>query len=100
MTGNPIDLDCHRSATERRETEMRRRPEKRQPPLTLPPHLESLEEQMLAEPAPSWGEVIEKWRFLLESYASTTEAGDERVQKLIKRALGDMDRLRKREEQK
>ena len=47
-----------------------------------------------------WVEVIEKWRFLLVRCASTPEAGDERLQKLIKRALGDMERLRKREERK
>ena len=53
---------------------------------------------MLAEPARTWIEVMEKWRFLLDRYAAAHEAGDERVQKLIKRALGDMERLRKREE--
>ncbi len=55
---------------------------------------------MLAEPARTWVEVMDKWRFLLDRYASTPEAGDERIQKLIKRALGDMERLRKREERK
>ena len=55
---------------------------------------------MLAEPARTTTEVLEKCRFLLERYATTPEAGDERIQKLIKRALGDMERLRKREERK
>jgi hypothetical protein len=55
---------------------------------------------MLAGPARTWLEVMEKCRFLLERYASKREAGDERLQKLIRRALGDMERLRKREERK
>ena len=102
MTDGPINLDGHRSAAELRETEMRRRPANGQLPLAFPQqlHLESLEDQMLAEPARTWAEVLKKWRFLLNRYAATPEAGDERIQKLIKCALGDMERLRKREERK
>ncbi|MFV1844049.1 MULTISPECIES: hypothetical protein [unclassified Phaeobacter] len=102
MTDDPIDLDGHRSAAEQRETEMRRRPANGQPPCAPQQqlHLESLEDQMLAEPARTWAEVLKKWRFLLDRYAATPEAGDELIQKLIKRALGDMERLRKREERK
>lgn len=102
MTDGPINLDGHRSVAGRRETEMRRRPANSQQTPTLPPqpHLESLGDQMLAEPARTWAEVVAKWRFLLDRYAATPEAEDERIQKLIKRALGDMERLRKREERK
>jgi hypothetical protein len=102
MTDDPIDLDGRRSVAGQHASEMRRRPAISRPPHTLPPqpHLESLEDQMLAEPARTWVEVMEKWRFLLEQYAATPEAEDERIQKLIKRALGDMERLRKREERK
>ncbi|WP_149139747.1 hypothetical protein [Gemmobacter caeruleus] len=102
MTYDPIDLDGRRSVAGQRASEMRRRPANGQPPPALPqqPHLESLEDQMLAEPARTWAEVLKEWRFLLGRYAATPEAGDERIQKLIKRALGDMERLRKREERK
>lgn len=102
MTDDPIDLDGRRSVAGQRASELRRRPANSPPPLTLPPqpHLESLEDQMLAEPARTWAEVLKKWRFLLDRYAATPEAADERIQKLIKRALGDMERLRKREERK
>lgn len=102
MTEGPINLDRHRSAAEQRETEMRRRPANSRAPKTLlqQPHLESLEDQMLAEPAGTWVEVMEKWRFLLDSYAATPEAEDVRTQKLIKRALGDMKRMKRREERK
>lgn len=100
MTDEPIDLDGRRSAAGQRETEMRRRPANSQQGSTRPPQAdpESLDNPMLAEPARTWIEVMEKWRFLLDRYAATPEAADERVQKLIKRALGDMERLRKREE--
>lgn len=102
MIEDPVNLDGHRSAAERRRSEMRRRPANGRPPLALPqqPHLETLDDQMLAQPARTWVEVIKKWRFLLDRYASTPEAVDERIQKLIERALGDMERLRKREERK
>lgn len=53
---------------------------------------------MLAEPARTWIEAMEKWRFLLDRYAATPDAQDARIQKLIERALGDMARLKKREE--
>ena len=102
MTDDPIHLDDRRSAAEQLEAGIRRRTANSQRPLALPPqpHLESLQDQMLAEPARTWAEVMNKWRFLLDRYAATPEAGDESIQKLIKRALGDMERLRKREERK
>ena len=55
---------------------------------------------MLADPARTWGEVMETWRFLLDRYAAAPDAADERIQKLIQRAIGDMERLRKREERR
>lgn len=102
MTNAPIDLDGRRTEAGRLETELRRRPANDAPSLvpSAQPHLGSLEDQMLAEPARTWVEVMEKWRFLLERYAATPDAGDECIQKLIKRAIGEMERLRKREERK
>ncbi|MDF9304918.1 hypothetical protein P5P81_21510 [Tritonibacter mobilis] len=102
MTDHPINLDGHRSAADLRETEMRRPPANSQLPSLPPSQLGrgNLEDLMLAEPVRTWVEVMEKWRFLLVRYASTPEARDERLQKLIKRALDDMERLRKREELK
>lgn len=102
MTDDPIDLDGRRSVAGQRASEMRRRPANSQPPLTLPPQprIESLEDQVLAEPARTWAEVMKKWQFLLDRCATTPEARDERIQKLIKHALGDMERLREREERK
>ena len=102
MTDAPINLDGRRTVAGRLETEMRRRPANGAPSLvpSPQPHLGSLEDQMLGEPARTWVEVMEKWRFLLERYAATPAACDERIQKLIRRAVGDMERLRKREERK
>ncbi len=102
MTDDPINLDGRRTAAERHDSEMRRRPANGSPPLkpTGQPQLRRLEDQMLAEPARTWVEVVEKWRFLLERYSATSDADDERIQKLIRRAIGDMERLRKREERK
>lgn len=100
MTDDPIDLDGRRTAAERHDSKLRRRPANGSPRLapSAQPHLGSLEDQMLAEPARTWVDVMEKWRFLLERYSATPEACDERIQKLIRRAIGDMERLRKREE--
>lgn len=102
MTDHPINLDGRRSAAGQLETKMRRRPANTAP-LAMPsaqPCVGSIEDLMLAKTARTWIEVMEKWRFLLERYASTPEAGEERLQKLIKRAIGDLERLRKREERK
>lgn len=100
MTNDPIDLDGRRTAAERRRMKMRRRPANGHSPVapSEQPHLGSHEDRMLAEPARTWVKVMEKWRFLLDRYSATPEAGDERIQKLIMRAIGDMERLRKREE--
>jgi hypothetical protein len=102
LTDDPIDLDGRRSAAGQRESEMRRRPANSQPSSARAPlaHLESLEEQMLAVPPRTWVEVMEKWRFLLDLYAATPEAADDRIQKLIRRAVGDMERLSKSEKRK
>lgn len=57
-------------------------------------HIASLENQMLAEPARTWGQVMEKWLFLLDRYSATPDANHERIQELIKCVIGDMERLR------
>ncbi|MDU8944084.1 hypothetical protein [Ovoidimarina sediminis] len=102
MTDEPINLDGRRSTADQREAKMRRRPANSASPAgsATDPQRDALEEQMLAKPARSWIEVMKKWRFLIDRYAVTPEAEDARIQKLIRRALGDMERLRKREERK
>ncbi|RBI83501.1 hypothetical protein DRV85_15715 [Rhodosalinus halophilus] len=101
MTDHPIDLDGRRTAAERHDSEMRRRPANGAPAPEHPEHAQvgRLDDQMLAEPARTWVAVMEKWRFLLERYSATSDA-DDRIRKLISRAISDMERLRKREERK
>jgi hypothetical protein len=43
---------------------------------------------------------MEKWKFLLERYSETVDADDESIRKLVRRAIDDMERLRRREERK
>ena len=100
-TDDPIDLDGHRTLAEKEKAEKRRRPaNSRSSVAPSQPHLTALEDQMLAEPARTWIEVMTKWRFLLDRYAATSDASDNRIQRHIQRALGDMERLRNREERK
>lgn len=95
MTDDPVDLDARRSAEGQIAAEMRRRTlrdfEADQEALRL--RQEELEAQLLAEPASNWHEVAIKAQYLIRRYAETPEARDERRQKLIERALGDIARL-------
>lgn len=59
---------------------------------------EELEAQLLAEPAETWPEAAAKAQYLIRLFARTSEAQDERRQKLVDRALGDLARLLEREE--
>ena len=95
MVQKPIDLDGHRSTAGKRESEMRRRPANTQSRQneTVPPDDLGPGAPRLAEPAQSWIEVMEKWRFLLERYASSPDAMDSETQTLIQSALSDMSRL-------
>lgn len=101
MTDHPIDLDGHRTVAERRLSEMRRRPANDR--MLAAPSVEtrvaSLEKQMLAEPARTCLEVMERWRFLLYRYLASSGGKDERTQELIVRAIDDMERIRRSEEQ-
>ena len=102
MTAAPINLDGCRTVAGQAEAVERRRLATH-PSLSvrqMPPDLGSLEEQMICIPAGTWVEVMQKWRFLLDRYSASADADDPRIQKLIKRAIGDMERLQKREERK
>ncbi len=100
MTSEPIDLDGRRTVTGQREAELRRQPANSVLPPDRPGGTETaaLEDEFLEAPARTWTEVLGKWRFLLERYAETPEAADDRLRTLTRRALADMDRLEKRED--
>jgi hypothetical protein len=102
MTDDPIKLDVHRTKTAQKETEMRRRTMNNQHRLAQVQKstAKSVENQALLEPARTWVEAAEKCRFLLIRFAASPDARDERVRKLIARALGDLRRLKKRDETK
>jgi hypothetical protein len=102
LTHDPISLDGRRTPAEKLGIELRRRPANmHSTPATVDrPGYARLDAEMLAAPARTWIEAMEKWRFLLDCYAATPDAQDARIQKLIDRALGDMARLKKREERK
>lgn len=102
MTDDPIDLDSRRTVERLLQAKLRRCSANGVPAAAsqAQPHLESLEDQMLAEPERSLGGVLEKWWFLLDRYSATPDVGNERIQKLIKRAIEKMERLSGRQERK
>ena len=57
-----------------------------------------LDTAMQAGPARTWIEAADKARFLLDRFSATPEARNARFQKLIGRAMGDLARLTKRDE--
>jgi hypothetical protein len=54
---------------------------------------DELEKALLAAPATTWAEAVEKARYLLSLYAATLESADPRRQKLVAELLADFDRL-------
>ena len=95
MPDDPVELDLHRSSASKMASDFRRHAirdsEADQQALRLS-HRE-LEVQLLAENSRTWPEVAAKARYLIRLYAETAEAQDDRRQKLIERALGDIARL-------
>lgn len=53
---------------------------------------------MLEEPARTWVEVMEKWRFLLERYSKSPAAEDDHLKELIMLAVSDMERMKEIED--
>jgi hypothetical protein len=95
MEDEPVELDRHRSSAGKMASEIRRHAirdsEADQQALRLQNH--ELEAQLLAETSRTWPELAAKAQYLIRLYAETAEAQDERRQKLIERALGDIARL-------
>lgn len=91
----PVELDTRRSAGNLIAADIRRHSlrdfEAAQSDLRR--RQEELESQLLAEPARTWHEAASRAQYLIRRYAETAEAQDARKQKLVARALGDLDRL-------
>ncbi len=97
-TDDPVDLDLHRSPESKMEIEERRHVVLNLTSAEAARRKDNAElgAQMLAMPARTWPEAMEKAQFLLRRYSATPEAHDARIQKLIRRALSDMARLGRR----
>lgn len=103
MTDKPVNLDIHRSADRQIAVEFRRYESSTCNPDNLskaPARDAALQSQMLAGPADSWSDIARKASFLLDRYATSSDAQDMRVQILIKRVLCDIARLTRRKERK
>jgi len=99
MTDCLIDLDDRRTVADRIEADLRRRAANTCPVVVtgLKRGAPDVEAQLLAEPARTWAEAMDKARFLLQRYLATPDAQDAGLQKLIRRALADLSRLKNHE---
>ena len=87
-------LDHHRGMAAQKATELRRRRiEVENDQAALRARQEELERVLLAAPAGSWPEAVEKARYLLSLFAASPAGGDPRRQQMIEILLADFDRL-------
>jgi hypothetical protein len=94
MTDRPIDLDHHRGMSAQKATEERReRQDVAANEAALHERREAMEAAFAAGPAESWPELARKLRYLIELFAATAEAQDERRQKLVASVLDDLTHL-------
>src|SRR5690349_13880574 len=94
MTEKTIDLDQHRGMAAQKATELRRMladVEANERALRL--RQEELEMHMLAAPAPTWSEAVQKAKYLLNLFASSPTGQDPRKQQLVAAVLKDFERL-------
>ena len=94
MAERPTNLDEHRGMMAQKATELRRlRAEVEADQAALQARQEKLETMLLAAPATTWPEAVEKARYLLGVFAQTSAAADPRRRALIERTLTDFDHL-------
>ena len=94
MTDDPIPLDEHRGMAAQKATEIRRRlAEVEADQAALRHRQEELEQCLVAAPALTWHDAVEKARYLITLFAATPTAQDPRRQKLIASLLDDFNRL-------
>ena len=94
MRDKPINLDERRGMAAQKDTEERRDLHEVWADQTaLRDRQEKLESLLLAVPAASRTEAAATVRYLIQLFAATPEAQDPRRQKLIARALDDLDRF-------
>ncbi|TVP69452.1 MAG: hypothetical protein EA339_14630 [Rhodobacteraceae bacterium] len=102
MAENLVNLDGERSREDRNAAELRRACQKacNVAPMHHPARDLELRSALQEGPADNWKDAASKARFLLGRFAQTPQGQEERIQKLIQRALCDFARLIKREERK
>ena len=94
MTDRPIELDSHRGMAAQKATELRRLlSEVAEDRARLKARQDELEKALVAAPAETWADAVEKARYLLSLFAATAEAEDPRRKTLIKHLLEDFERL-------
>lgn len=94
MNDNPVNLDERRGMLAQRDTEIRRDlNEVQADQAALRGRQEQLEHRLLATPATTRAEAAANARYLIQLFAATPEAQDPRRQRLIARALDDLDRF-------
>lgn len=90
----PTDLDLHRGMAAQKATELRRRRiEVETDQAALKTRQDELEKVLLAAPAGSWPEAVEKARYLLGLFAQSPAGEDPRRKHMIEILLADFDRL-------
>ena len=94
MTDRTIELDSHRGMAAQKATELRRLlSEVAEDRARLKARQDELEKALVAAPAETWADAVEKARYLLSLFAATAEAEDPRRKTLIKHLLEDFERL-------
>lgn len=94
MTDETVDLDKHRGMAAQKATALRRlRMEVEDDQAALKARQDKLERSLIAAPSETWAEAVEKARYLLGLFATTSVGEDPRRQRLIKALLSDFERL-------
>jgi len=94
MTDETVDLDKHRGMAAQKATTLRRlRLEVEEDQAALSARQGKLETSLIAAPAETWAEEVEKARYLLGLFASTPTGEDPRRQRLVKALLADFEHL-------
>lgn len=92
----PVVLDERRGMMAQKATEVRRHlAEIEADQAALRTRQEELERYLLASPAATWAEAVEKVRYLLTLLAATYEGRDPRRRKIIAAVMDDLTRLLK-----
>ncbi len=94
MTERTIDLDSRRGMAAQKATDLRRLvSEVAADRAKLKARQDELEKSLVAAPAASWFEAVEKARYLLAILSEASEAQDTQRKTLIANLLADFERL-------